>query len=143
MRTIEKGEAAHIPDFRSLAEEHMEEGGLFVYESEVFERAASRLLNLDAPYGLTVRYAAKANPNSEILRNFDNMGLHFDASSIREAKRLLEAGVEGKKISLSSQVLPEGGALETVLGQGVLAVATSLRQLDMLGKKATPNYQYV
>lgn len=126
-------------DFRQIAEEHMQEGGLFVYEREVLTGAAEQLLALDMPFGLTPRYAAKANPHPEIVGLFDGMGLHFDASSAPEAQRLLEYGVDAAKISLSSQVLRANGALYDMLKAGVQPVATSIRQIGVLADMGCDN----
>jgi diaminopimelate decarboxylase len=127
-------EAGRGIDFRAIAEEHMEEGGLFVYDRDMLARTAQDLLDIGQPDGLTVRYAAKANPHPEIVSLFDDMGLHFDASSVYEAARLLRYGVDGEKISLSSQILRLDATLQhEVLSQGVLPVATSLRQIRVLG----------
>lgn len=136
MSTVESKPAI---DFSEIAGQHMEEGGLFVYERDVLVAAATELLDLDMPYGLTVRYAAKANPNSAIIHQFNVMGLHFDASSPAEANRLLDYGVKGDRISLSSQTLPqstaEGQALiEEAIERGVLPAATSINQIGKLGQ---------
>jgi diaminopimelate decarboxylase len=120
-------------DFRQIAEDHMSEGGLFVYESAKLTEAAESLLALEMPFGLTVRYAAKANPHPGIVRQFDEMGLHFDASSVYEADRLAK-DVDADKISLSSQVLKQGEKLQSLLEMGIRPVATSIRQLEMLGR---------
>jgi len=85
------------------------------------------LKNLSAPYGLTVRYAMKANPYPEILRMMHLGGIHFDASSSYEASELLALGVPGNHISLSSQQTPHN--LEELLTAGVLFVATSCHQM--------------
>ncbi|HSX45448.1 MAG TPA: diaminopimelate decarboxylase [Candidatus Saccharimonadia bacterium] len=121
-------------DLRALAEEHMQEGGLFVYEKDVLRGAANSLLELEMPFGLTVRYAAKANPHRQIIRLFDGMGLHFDASSVQEALELIREGVDPSKISLSSQILRENRQLGYMIGEGLRPVATSLRQIEMLGR---------
>lgn len=124
-------------DFREIAEEHMGVGGLFVYDRTLLARTAQDLLDIERPVDMTVRYAAKANPHPEIVSLFDSMGLHFDASSAYEAERLLGYGVEGQKISLSSQVLRPTVALRhDMLDKGVLLVATSLRQIRILGNLA-------
>lgn len=98
-----------------------------------------KLLNgLSAPYGLIVRYAVKANPYSEIIKMMDVSGIHFDASSSYEAVELMSQGVEGSKISLSSQQSPHN--LEELIKEKVLFVATSLNQLDIfLQSKERPN----
>ena len=93
------------------------------------------LNNLSSPYGLTVRYAIKANPHPEIIKMMNEQGIHFDASSSYEATELLEQGIEGNKISLSSQQSPHN--LEELLKQGVLFVATSIKQLELFLN--TPN----
>ena len=81
------------------------------------------------PFGLTVRYAAKANSHPEIIRLFDELGLQFDASSSYEATLLLKQGVSGPTISLSSQQPAHN--LDELLQAGVRYVATSLHQLEL------------
>lgn len=130
METIEASSSA---EFRSIAGTYMEEGGLFVYDSRTLESTAQGLIDIEMPYGMTVRYAAKANGHPYITGLFDDMGLHFDASSLNEADRLMEQGVEPSKISLSSQVLRETPSLRVAIEKGILPVATSLRQISMLG----------
>lgn len=117
-----------------IADAEMGEGGIFVYDTEMMHETAQSLLDTEMPYGMTVRYAAKANPHDRIVSQFEDQGLHFDASSVSEAQRLLRYGVSGEKISLSSQVVsvatPEGKEkLESVLDAGVLPVATSMSQI--------------
>jgi len=119
-------------DFLKIANEHMGEGGLFVYERSKLTAAAKSLLKIDMPYGMTVRYAAKANGHAEIISLFDALGLSFDASSVNEALRLIDYGVKPGKISLSSQILRPTKELERILSLGVLPVATSLQQIDVL-----------
>ena len=64
----------------------------YVYVRAALEAAARRALALPAPYGLTVRYAMKANPSGGILALFRDLGLHIDASSDHEVERALRAG---------------------------------------------------
>jgi diaminopimelate decarboxylase len=117
---------------RQVAEDHMGRGGLFVYESSKLRSAAEEMMGLEMPFGSLVRYAAKANPHPEIIRLFDSMGLHFDAAHPDEAAALLDYGVDGSKISLSSSTLPMDVILERVIESGVQPVATSLDQIDKL-----------
>ena len=100
----------------------------FAYSRKVIDERIAELSALAAPFGCTVRYAMKANPHAEILRMMDNGGVHFDASSSYEAEMLLEAGVAGERISLSSQQSPHN--LPELLEAGVLFVATSFKQLE-------------
>ena len=100
----------------------------FEYSRRIIGERISELTALEAPFGCTVRYAVKANPHGEILGMMDEGGVHFDASSSFEAQMLLEAGVVGERISLSSQ--QTAGNLGELLEAGVLFVATSFKQLE-------------
>lgn len=97
-------------------------------ESRIQERIAY-LKNLQVPFGLTVRYAMKANPFPAIITIMNESGICFDASSSYEAAELLAQGVSGKNISLSSQQSPHN--LESLLEAGVLFTATSINQLTL------------
>ncbi len=90
---------------------------------------------LQLPFGYTPRYAVKANNHPEIIRMFNKQSLHFDASSSYEAAELLEQGVSGGKISLSSQQPAHN--LTELLAAGVQYVATSMHQLELFIKENT------
>lgn len=107
---------------------------LFVYDRRQLASRAQQLLALDLPYGLTPRYAVKANNHPEIIALFDAAGLSFDASSSYEAAELLSQGVAGEKISLSSQQPAHN--LPELLAAGVQYVATSLHQLELFTNTA-------
>ena len=62
----------------------------FVYSRRMLRDRARQALACQVPFGLTVRYAAKANSHPEIIRLFDELGLQFDASSSYEAALLLK-----------------------------------------------------
>ena len=102
----------------------------FVYSRRMLRERAQQALACQAPFGLTVHYAAKANLHPEIIRLFDELGLQFDVSSSYEAALLLEQGVGGPTISLSSQQPAHN--LNELLQAGVRYVATSLRQLELV-----------
>jgi diaminopimelate decarboxylase len=104
----------------------------YIYSEPALRRAAEDCLAFPNPFGLTVRFAMKALPNAAVLQLFDECGLHFDASSVWEARRALAAGIEADKISLSSQEL--GAGFEELVRLGVKVNACSLRQLDLYGK---------
>ena len=95
----------------------------FVYSRRMLRERAQQALACQTPFGLTVRYAAKANSHPEIIRLFDELGLQFDASSSYEATLLLKQGVSGPTISLSSQQPAHN--LDELLRAGVRYVATS------------------
>lgn len=103
----------------------------YVYDERALRRQAAAALAFPHAFGLTVRYAMKACPSAAILRLFDSLGLHVDASSGYEARRAMRAGVASTKISLSTQELPDDFA--ELVRHGVLINACSLRQLDRFG----------
>jgi diaminopimelate decarboxylase len=105
---------------------------VFGYSQDILEEQANKALAFPNAYGITVRYAMKANSNSNILRIFDQVGLHIDASSGYEAERAIKAKILPGKISLTSQLIPGNG--RKLIEQGVNYVACSLDQLMWYGK---------
>lgn len=79
---------------------------VYAYSLEKLEENANACLAFPNAYGLTVRYAMKASPNSSILKYFNSRGIHIDASSGYEARRAMSAGIPAENISLSTQELP-------------------------------------
>lgn len=79
---------------------------VFAYSLEKLGESADACLAFPNAYGLTVRYAMKACPNSAILKFFSSKGIHIDASSGFEVKRAMDAGIPAENISLSTQELP-------------------------------------
>ncbi len=105
---------------------------LYAYSVEVLRKQARCMLDIPVPYGLTVRYAMKANPNHNILRLFLTEGIHIDASSGYEAQLALKLGFSPSQISLTSQQLAHN--LQELVNLGVEFNATSLRQLEEYGE---------
>src|SRR5437773_12179649 len=105
-----------------------------VYDRAALETAARQALAVPAAYGLTLRYAMKANPSQGILALFRDLGLHVDASSDFEVERALRAGFAPERIQLTSQA--PSLALASHVARGVLFNACSLHQLDELGRIA-------
>jgi diaminopimelate decarboxylase len=103
----------------------------FVYSRSCLIENANKALAFEAPFGLTVRYAMKANPHATILGLFNDAGLHVDASSGPEAELAMRAGVEAGKIQITSQELPNN--LAELVEKGVGFTATSLHQLTEFG----------
>ena len=103
-----------------------------VYSEALLQMRARQSLDFSAPYGLTVRYAMKANPHPAILGLFNNAGIHIDASSGYEAAKAIQAGVAPSHIMITSQQIPDD--LEALVGLGVLFNATSLHQLKHYGQ---------
>jgi diaminopimelate decarboxylase len=106
----------------------------YVYDAALLEATARTLLAFSSPYGLTLRYAMKANPSRRILDLFRGLGLHIDASSDWEVERALGAGFAPAQIQLSSQ-MPSTRLGEHVR-RGVLLNACSLHQLEAIGRAA-------
>ena len=106
----------------------------YFYQERLLRERAQEALDATQAFGLTVRYALKANPNRTVLRIFDRMGLHFDASSEEEVYRAISAGIIPSKIQLTAQVIPSGQRLEDLVRSGILLNACSLHQLDQIGK---------
>jgi diaminopimelate decarboxylase len=113
---------------RAVTAEHP--APFYIYSKVALAERAEALASLELPFGLTVRYAVKANPHSEIIRIFQEAGLSFDASSSYEAANLLGLGIPGNSISLSSQQPAHN--LSELLKEGVQFVATSMRQLELV-----------
>jgi len=106
----------------------------YVYDRATLETAAREALAVPAPFGITVRYAMKANPSRGILALFRDLGLHVDASSDFEVERALRAGFSPGAIQLTSQ-MPSRRLAEHV-ARGVRFNACSLHQLAEFGRIA-------
>lgn len=105
---------------------------VYAYSLEKLEQNADACLAFPNAYGLTVRYAMKASPNSSILKYFNSRGIHIDASSGYEARRAMSAGIPAENISLSTQELPSDFA--ELVKMGVKVNACSVSQLERFGK---------
>jgi len=105
---------------------------IYVYSEKELKQNAENMLNIQAPFGRTIRFAMKANPNRSILRLFHGMGIQIDASSGFEAQRAMLAGIPGNHILLTAQELPHN--LADLVKAGVLYNACSLNQLRQYGE---------
>jgi diaminopimelate decarboxylase len=106
----------------------------YVYDRATLEDAAQAALDFPNAYGLTLRYAMKANPNASVLRTFLDLGLHIDASSEPEVLRALRIGFPPQRVQLTSQMPARD--LEGLLDRGVLFNACSLHQLERVAATA-------
>ena len=105
---------------------------IYVYDEATLRAQARKALDFPNAYGLQVRYAMKALPTAAILRLFNSMGIHVDASSGFEARRALAAGIAPEQIQITAQQMPDD--LESLLDLGVLFNCCSLHQLDTYGR---------
>ncbi|HLM58540.1 MAG TPA: hypothetical protein VK422_20725 [Pyrinomonadaceae bacterium] len=106
---------------------------VFVYSEAALERQAQTALDFPNAYGLRVYYSLKGGATGAVIKIFDRLGLHFDASSIWEAWRALAVGVEPAKILLTAQEVPHDFA--EYVERGVEFNACSLRQLELYGRR--------
>ncbi|MBI2760340.1 MAG: diaminopimelate decarboxylase [Chloroflexi bacterium] len=106
----------------------------YVYNQRGLEAAAGGALAFPAPFGFTLRYAMKANPNHAILALFRDLDVHIDASSDHEVERALRAGFAPERIQLTSQM--PSRRLKEHVERGVLFNACSLHQLECFGRVA-------
>lgn len=104
---------------------------VYVYDQRTLEAQARKVLSFPNAFGLTARYAMKALPNRAVIRLFNDMGIHIDASSAFEAARAMRAGVPAGHIQITAQQAPDN--LAELLDKGVLYNACSLHQLRLYG----------
>lgn len=104
----------------------------YVYSQRMLEEQAHKALNFPNAYGLTVRYAMKANPNENMIRIPNKKGVKIDASSGYEVLRAMSADIDPEDILLTSQIIPAN--LKQLVEIGVEYNACSLYQLETYGK---------
>jgi diaminopimelate decarboxylase len=102
---------------------------LFVHDEAAYKRCGREALAAPHAFGLSVRYAMKANSHRVVLRIFDKLGIAIDASSIYEVERALAAGIAPAKIQLTSQEVQPAEVLRELIAKGIAYNATSLEQL--------------
>ncbi len=134
---IEVLPAKKISIFKSISKEFGTP--LYIYFEDELIKKVEMFKAIPAPFGLTVRYAIKANSTAAILNLFNKNGVHFDASTYNESFRLIKgAGIDGKKIRLTSQEVLSKDRLKFIAKNGILYTACSLLQLETYGK-TSPN----
>ena len=115
---------------------------IYLYDEKAIVDKCKSLLEMPNAYGLTVRYAMKANSTKALLKIINNQGLKIDASSLNEARRAHIAGISYKDIILTTQEVPlnqELQALKDMISQGMKYNVCSLRQLYNIGDYAATN----
>ena len=111
---------------------------VYIYDEARLRHIAEELLNFPNPFGLTPRFAMKACPSGPIVKLLSDWGLHIDASSGYEARRVMALGISPTQIRLTTQEHdPEFAEL---VEAGVLFTACSMRQLNEYGRRF-PNSQ--
>ena len=115
---------------------------LYVYDEALILERCRECVDMPQAYGLTVRYAMKANSNRTILKLITDAGLHLDASSLNEVMRAYLAGVQYERIMLTTQEVHTGAErekLEELLLSGLRYNACSIYQLQLIGDFAASN----
>jgi len=116
---------------------------LYLYDEEFLIKRCRDCLKMPNAYGLTVRYAMKANPNRALLKIISRAGLQFDASSLSEVLRARLAGIPIEDIMLTTQEVYEGedmAKLQELLLKGLKYNVCSLRQLHLIGTFAKEKF---
>ena len=115
---------------------------LYVYDEAMIIKRCRACVNMPNAYGLTVRYAMKANSTGAILKIISAQGVFIDASSLNEARRAVLAGIPCEKIMLTTQEVPFGAdraELYELMKKGLRYNVCSLRQLRLVGEFAGQN----
>jgi len=115
---------------------------VYVYDEALILERCRECVEMPHAYGLTVRFAMKANSGKALLRLITDAGLHLDASSLNEAIRAGLAGVPYERIMLTTQEVHTGERetkLKELLLGGLKYNACSLTQLRLIGKFAAEN----
>ena len=115
---------------------------VYLYDEGHIRKRCRECLSMPNAFGLTVRYAMKANSNRTLLKIISEEGLRIDASSLNEVIRANLAGIPLEDIMLTTQEVHTGAArvkLEDLLRKGLKFNVCSLRQLEMIGDFAAAN----
>jgi diaminopimelate decarboxylase len=116
------------------ARELKNETPLFLYDEISLLEHIKKMQSYSSPFGLTVRYAMKANPNLSLLRFFHNHNIWIDASTPNECYRAMAAGIPADHILLTSQEVPSEETLKDLVKEGIEYNACSLLQLKNYAK---------
>lgn len=138
----------HITPFGNLTTDKIVETAsqfgtpVYLYDESVILQKSGEVLNMPNAFGMTARYAMKANANRTLLRLITDQGLHLDCSTLNEVRRALLAGIPHDRIILTSQEVPTGEDrkdLEFMIQNGLTYNVCSIRQLDLITDFAVQN----
>lgn len=130
MNTIESLKFLDADEIPRLAQQYGTP--VFIYDLATIKKNYDYFSQTPNPYGLTVRYSVKANPTRAVLAYFNQLGAFFDVSSVWEARRCVNAGIDAKKILITAQEISEGW--ESLCADGMEFDAGSLQQLKTYGE---------
>ena len=118
---------------------------LYLYDEAHIQKRCRDCLDMSNAFGLTVRYAMKANSNRTLLRLINDTGLHMDASSLNEVIRAELAGIPYERIMLTTQEVYAGADMVKLRGlmqKGLRYNVCSLRQLELISDFAAEKKIY-
>ena len=117
---------------------------VYLYDEAVIVQKCQDVLNMPNAYGLTVRYAMKANSNRALMQLIEKQGLYLDCSTLNEVRRARFAGIAYDQMMLTSQEVPTGQDrqdLEAMIHEGLVYNICSLRQLALIADFAVKQNQ--
>ena len=112
----------------------------YLYDESFIVERCRELNSIPSAFGLSLRYAMKANPNRAILALIARQHIGIDASSLNEVRRAHGAGIPYSSIMLTTQEVPLGrdrAELERMMAVGLRYNVCSLRQLEMVAPYAS------
>ena len=115
---------------------------LYLYDEKTIVEKCRQVQNMPHAFGLTVRYAMKANSSKALLQLIERQGLFFDVSTLNEARRAHFAGTPYSKMMLTTQEVPQENDrtdLEKMILSGLKYNVCSLRQLELIANFANKN----
>lgn len=115
---------------------------VYLYDEAMIISRCKNSMAMPNAFGITVRYAMKANSTKELLKIIHSQGLQIDASSMNEAMRAHKAGVAFDQIMLTTQEVPienQRRRLEDMMMLGMRYNVCSLRQLELVADFAAAN----
>ena len=118
----------------------------YIFDEQILKQNCQRVLAMPNAFGLTVRYAMKANANRALLQLITSTGVQIDASSLNEVKRAIAAGIPKHKIQLTTQENAIGKKrqeLEELILGGLSYNVCSLSQYEHLRVFAKKNKEHI
>ncbi|MBN1780280.1 diaminopimelate decarboxylase [bacterium] len=139
---------SHIAPFGNVSAENlcriaeMHPTPFYLYDEAIIVQKCRDVLSMPNAFGLTARYAMKANSGKALLQLIGAQGLMLDCSTLNEVRRARQAGIAFDRMMLTSQEVPLGDDrkdLESMLLEGLAYNACSIAQLQHAADFAVKN----
>ncbi len=108
---------------------------VYLYDESFIREKCREIRSMPNAFGISPRYAMKANSNRALLQLIAAQGFGIDASSLNEARRARAAGIPLSSIMLTTQEVPLGADradMERMMRGGMSYTVCSLRQLELV-----------